>query len=77
MNKERRIEIARQLSIINDSKCKLESLLDAEQYAFDNIPENLQSSIRGEESQEAIDSLEDAIDMLDEIINVTLNNYVL
>ena len=33
------------------------------------MPENLQSSLRGEESEEAIDILTDAVDDLSEIID--------
>ena len=75
MNKERR----KRVSVIKD---ELQSLIDQldevrsdEEYAFDSMPESLQGSIRGDESQEAIeaidgaiDSLNEAIDSLDEII---------
>ena len=36
---------------------------------FDNMPENLQYSMRGEESQEAIDCMSEAISNLEEAID--------
>ena len=48
---------------------ELEDIRMDEEIAFDGMPENLQSSMRGEESEEALDSLQDAIDYLDEIDN--------
>ena len=40
-----------------------------EELAFDNMPENLQYSMRGEESQEAIDVMSSAVESLDEAIS--------
>ena len=45
----------------------LEDVLYAEEDAYDNIPENLQGSWRAEESEEAIDALNDAIDLLTDL----------
>lgn len=42
----------------------LESVLFDEEDAYDNIPENLQGSWRAMESEDAIDALNDAIDLL-------------
>ena len=54
----------------------IEEVQNEEQEAYDNMPENLQESERGEAIQEAIDnldsawsSLEEAKDTLEEIIN--------
>ena len=54
---------------------KLSSLLSEEQDAFDNMPEGLQSSYRGMCSEDAIDSMEEANDKLDEAIEL-LNDIV-
>lgn len=43
---------------------ELEMLLSDEQSAYDNMPENLQYSQRGEESEESIDNMEEAMDGL-------------
>ena len=69
MNKQRRKEISMQIKNLENLKENLEIILSDEECYFDNIPENLQSSIRGEESESAIDILSEAIDSLDEIIN--------
>ena len=47
---------------------KLRSVLSEEETAFENIPENLQCSIRGEESEESIDYMNEAIDSLENAI---------
>ena len=45
---------------------RLEDVLLDEEYAFDSMPENLQYSMRGEESQEAIDLMTEAIEKFEE-----------
>ena len=42
---------------------------DEEEDKFDNMPEGLQESERGEAMQEAIEQLETACDNLDEVIS--------
>ncbi len=74
MNKVRRKRIFNVSMLLSESNMKemieeLQSILDDEEYAFDSMPENLQYSMRGEESQEAIDCLNNAIDMLQSIID--------
>lgn len=68
MNKERRTKIERVIKEIEQVKTSLQSILDDEQFAFDNMPENLQSSMRGEESEESINCMDEAIVALDEAI---------
>lgn len=65
MNKTRRKEIQK---IIKDIENLVHSILSEEQVAFDNMPENLQGSYRGQESEDAQGSLESAIDALEEAI---------
>lgn len=48
----------------------LEDIKSEEEDAFDNMPENLQSSVRGMESEEAIDMLEEALGYLEEILDL-------
>lgn len=45
----------------------LREVLEEETTAFDNLPENLQESDRGNEMQIVIDSLDNAVSMCDEI----------
>jgi iron-sulfur cluster repair protein YtfE (RIC family) len=69
MNRNRRKQlkdICKRLEIIKD---ELDNVMSDEQDCFDNMPENLQGSARGQDSEEAIEQMEDAIDQLDEAIN--------
>ena len=82
MNKQRREKI-RQLKIqidtikidLKKASSELSSILNEEQDAFDNMPEGLQSSLRGMCSEDAIDNMEEASDKLDEVIEL-LNDIV-
>lgn len=78
MNKARRKRIASVIhtleniidyDLIESAKDELEDILWEEQDAYDNMPENLQYSMRGEESSDAIDSLQEAVDILEEAID--------
>lgn len=68
MNKQRRQKIKELRTEIESCKNKLQVILDEEQDYFDNMPENLQSSMRGSDSEDAIDTMESCIDELDEVI---------
>lgn len=79
MNKARRKRITtvirdlgniRDYSFIESIKDEIENILWEEQDAYDNMPENLQYSMRGEESSDAINSLQEAVDALDEAIDI-------
>lgn len=68
MNNKRRKEISKISSILEDVKFRLSVVVDEEQEAFDNMPESLQGSERGCESEEALDSMNDALDSIDSAI---------
>lgn len=68
MNKKRREKIIDSIKLLENTKTILQEVLDEEQLAFDNMPENLQYSTRGEEAQEAIDYISEAIECLDNAI---------
>lgn len=68
MNKERRTKIRNILTNIENIKLELESILSEEEMIFDNMPENLQGSMRGEESEEAIEYMNAAVDSLQEAV---------
>lgn len=55
MNKIRRKAIEDLVTKMSALKGELEKIQDEEQNVFDNMPENLQSSERGMNSEEAID----------------------
>lgn len=65
MNKARRKQIQEAIRRIEDL---VQCILGDEQDAYDNMPENLQSSYRGMDSEEAQENLEAAIEALEEAI---------
>ena len=74
MNNQRRKaiqEVMEQLSTpldaITDLKEQLEAIMDEEQEYYDNMPESLQGSEKGDMAQEAIDQISEAVFTLDEI----------
>lgn len=62
MNKQRRKLISENISLLEEIKSNLGGILSEEESYFDNMPENLQGSLRGEESETAIDILNEAIE---------------
>jgi hypothetical protein len=64
MNQERRKLIRAQISALQDVDYVLTDVAEAEQEAFDNMPEGLQNSARGEAMQEALNQLEEAMDSI-------------
>lgn len=66
MNNKRRKEIANAIRQIENV---VSSILADEEEAFDNMPESLQGSERGDMSQEAQDNLSGAVDALEEAIS--------
>lgn len=76
MNKTRRKELENIISDMRDKLCELESLRDEEQECYDNLPEGIQESERGDAMCECADALdesctdfENVIDQLDEILS--------
>ena len=65
MNNKRRKEISKIVSTLEDVRDRLSDIVDEEQCAFDNMPESIQGSDRGCESEEAIDCLNDALDSIE------------
>lgn len=57
-------------NLIEDIKDEIEDILWDEEDAYNNMPENLQYSIRGENSIDAINSLQEAIDTLEEAVYI-------
>ena len=65
MNKLRRKQIAEAIELIERAMGILEQVKDDEQEAFDNLPESLQGSERGEAMEEYIYTLEEFLDAMD------------
>lgn len=68
MNKQRKQKIRDVRKEIENCKENLQKILDEEQDYFDNMPENLQGSMRGSDSEDAIDTMENCIEDLENII---------
>ena len=69
MNNKRRKQINNIIKSLEQSKDDISSVMEEEQDALDNMPESLLESERAEQSQTAIDLLDEAINNLDEAIN--------
>lgn len=64
MNNQRRKQIQKALNLLAEAKDILEEVMNAEQEAFDNLPEGLQCSEKGEQMEDNIYNLEEFIDFL-------------
>lgn len=69
MNKARRNELERIINALEDLRDKLFNVASDEREAFDNMPESLQQSERGEQIEMNADDLCCAYDDLDNTIN--------
>lgn len=68
MNKQNRKVIEGYISSLEDIKQNVEYMLDEENEKYENMPEGLQDSERGEAIQNAIDNLESASDSIGDAI---------
>jgi len=69
MNKERRKKLKNITIELKNVNEKLNMLLDEENYSFDNMPENLQGSFNGIDSENAIEIMEESIEKIKGIID--------
>lgn len=77
MNKQRRKAIGDIYDKLIDIQSDLEYIRDEEQEAFDNLPESIQYSERGERMEEYISSLEEALDYVGYAVeSLDEENYV-
>ena len=68
MNKARRKWLEETINKLEEQKTELESIGEEEQEAYDNMPESLQDSEKGQTMYENIDTLETAASDLDDIL---------
>jgi methyl-accepting chemotaxis protein len=68
MNKQRRKEIERLISVLEETKDEVETVAGEETDYVESIPENLQGSERYETAEEAAQQLEEAKDALENVI---------
>lgn len=70
MNKARRKELNKALDMIIKAAGIIEACRDDEQDAYDNLPDGIQMSDRGEIMEENIDQMEDAVEQVEYIADV-------
>ena len=70
MNKERRTRVSWVINNLETCKDSLENVRDSEQESFDNIPESLQESDRGQAMETNIEIFDEVIGNLDEMIEM-------
>ena len=66
MNAQRRKMLGKVSDLISEARTLLEDIRDEEQEAFDNMPESLQASERGEAMEDAISTMDDIISSLED-----------
>lgn len=66
MNAQRRKELRNIQEELENIVERLQCLIDEEQTAFDNLPESIQGSEKGEEMEENISILEDISNKVDD-----------
>lgn len=73
MNNLRRKTIQRIYDAISAAQSELETVLDDEREAFENIPESFEGTDRYETAEEAVENLESAYDAVDELLELLEN----
>lgn len=66
MDDKRRGRLRDALRILSNAASVVETVCDKEQDCMDNYPENLQSTERFERMETAVDSLNDALEKIDD-----------
>lgn len=75
MNRQRRRELQKVAMLLGSARALLETVTDEEQEAYDNMPEGLQYSDRGEAMSEGLDSLAEMLDSLEEMDSTLCDIY--
>ena len=68
MNRQNRKELERALELISEGMEIITSIKEAEEEKYDNLPEGIQESERGEQFQENIDELDTAVSDLESVV---------
>lgn len=68
MNKQRRKQLEKVVELLTAQMEELEYIKDEEQECYDNLPEGLQCSEKGEVMEENIDEIDSAISDLENVI---------
>lgn len=73
MNNKRRKQISEVLGTLDYLRETIEDIHAEEEEAFENLPESLEGSDRYDAMEEAVSNLEDAVDLVDELIEALEN----
>ncbi len=73
MNKARRDAIQKIITAVTAAKAELEGLIEEEQEYYENLPAGFQAGSRGQQSEDAISSMEQAETNLEETITELQN----
>lgn len=65
MNKARRVTLRNAAEYINQAKILIDRVKDQEELSYDNLPDGIIDSERGEKMEHAIDLLDEAAEDLD------------
>lgn len=76
MNRIRRKELQKAIDLLEQAKVIIEACRDEEQDAYDNLPESLQYSERGEDMEGFVYEMEDAMDSIDSAIDTITDNVI-
>ena len=68
MNKARREQIQNVIDALLDIKDSIDNICSDEQEYYDNMPDGIRDSERGEQAQSAISALESAGEAIDDVI---------
>lgn len=68
MNRKRRKTLEESVELLRRAQAKLEAVIDEEQYALDNTPENMVDGERYSEREENLDELNDILSNLEEVV---------
>lgn len=69
MNAQRRKEIQKAIALIEEARTILDYVAEEEREAYDNLPESLQYSERGERMEEIADSIESVCSELEDQVS--------
>lgn len=75
MNKQRRKQLNEVISLLEDAMYSLQSLSEEEMEAYDNLPDGIKDSEKGEALYENADTMETASNDIQDIID-TLNELL-
>lgn len=69
MNNNRRVRLEKAKTLLNQANDIIDEVMNEEDFAFNNLSEGLQQTLRGEQMEENVSEMEEALDNIQEAIN--------